>query len=325
MKIKLENLGPIRQAELSLSDFTILSGLNNTGKTYITYAIYGFLKLWRKVINIDTSNEDIQQLLTSGSIQIDLLSYVSKAQKYVDSGCKVYSKLLPIEVFGSSEKVFGKTDFRAILEDKEIDISNSYHGVIRAVNVSLFSLDKQENDNYLTVTLLVPKESQKLTKENIQNVISNAIKNILFASVFPTVFIASAERTGSAIFRKELNFARNRLLEEMAKSGSNVDPRKLLFSSYQDYALPVQDNVEFVRNIEGIAKSDSFLAQEFPDILDYYSEIIGGKYIISRNDELLFEPISGKIKLTMDESSSAVRSLLDVSFYLKHLAKKVTF
>ena len=41
-----KNLGPINDAELELGDLTIIAGRNNTGKTYLVYTLYGFLKTW---------------------------------------------------------------------------------------------------------------------------------------------------------------------------------------------------------------------------------------------------------------------------------------
>ncbi|MBM3431110.1 MAG: ATP-binding protein [Bacteroidetes bacterium] len=43
MKITVQNLGVIEYAELELGDLTLICGSNNTGKTYVTYAIFGFL------------------------------------------------------------------------------------------------------------------------------------------------------------------------------------------------------------------------------------------------------------------------------------------
>ena len=40
------NIGPIENAELELGDLTIIAGRNNTGKTYLVYTLYGFLKTW---------------------------------------------------------------------------------------------------------------------------------------------------------------------------------------------------------------------------------------------------------------------------------------
>ncbi|MFB1490054.1 MULTISPECIES: hypothetical protein [unclassified Thiocapsa] len=62
--------------------------------------------------------------------------------------------------------------------------------------------------------------------------IGDAIKDILFGHLFPPPFIASAERTGAAIFRKELNFARNRLLEHVTQSDKDLSPIEWLSKAY---------------------------------------------------------------------------------------------
>ncbi|HAN73974.1 MAG TPA: hypothetical protein DCQ63_06550, partial [Planktothrix sp. UBA8402] len=156
----------------------------------------------------------------------------------------------------------------------------------------------------------------------VKRTIADALKDIIFAPLFPRPFIASAERTGVAIFRKELNFARNRLLEEMTQTGKNINPMELLFKVYDDYALPIKKNVDFIRQLETLVKKSSFIADNYPDILVDFANIIGGEYTITQNDELYYVPKGKRIKLSMDESSSAVRSLLDIGFYLQHEAQK---
>ena len=51
MKLTVDNLGKIVQSEIELNNLTILVGDNNSGKTYITYSIYGMLKNWTDFIN----------------------------------------------------------------------------------------------------------------------------------------------------------------------------------------------------------------------------------------------------------------------------------
>jgi predicted ATPase len=43
MHITVKNLGALKQASFEPGDMTIICGRNNTGKTYATYAMYGFL------------------------------------------------------------------------------------------------------------------------------------------------------------------------------------------------------------------------------------------------------------------------------------------
>ena len=155
----------------------------------------------------------------------------------------------------------------------------------------------------------------------IEEVVSGGIIELLFSKFLPRPFIASAERTGAGNFRKELNFARNRLLKEMIQSDKNIDPMELLFKSYQDYPLPVEVNVDFIRQLEDVVKKDSFLTENHPQVLNDFADIIGGEYIAGSNDTIYFKPTRKQLKLTMDESSSAVRSLLDIGFYLRHVAE----
>ena len=50
MKFRFKNIGPIREAELELGNLTIIAGRNNTGKTYLVYTLYGFLKSFRELL-----------------------------------------------------------------------------------------------------------------------------------------------------------------------------------------------------------------------------------------------------------------------------------
>ncbi|ACB51007.1 hypothetical protein cce_1657 [Crocosphaera subtropica ATCC 51142] len=63
MKFEISNLGYIKQAEIELGDLTIICGKNNTGKTYVNYAIYGFLRTWK--FNVDFDIEDVKEITRS--------------------------------------------------------------------------------------------------------------------------------------------------------------------------------------------------------------------------------------------------------------------
>ena len=148
------------------------------------------------------------------------------------------------------------------------------------------------------------------------------ISRVIFGDSFPRPFIASAERTGVAIFLKELNFARSRLLDEIAQADKKIDPRQLLFKEYQNYPSPIEANVEFTRQFEDVAKRKSFITKEHPEVLEDFADIIGGDYILLQNGRLYYQPKGTRVWLTMVESSSAVRSLLYMGFYLRHVAQK---
>lgn len=318
MKIKLKNLGALQQAAFELGDFTLICGKNNTGKTYATYALYGFLDTWREMMKVAIEQAHIDALLKDGVVHIELNFYLQQAETLLQAACANYSKKLP-EIFSANAGHLQEATFHLELPQPITPLA-SFERRLRSANTELFSLEKKDGENSLVVSLLVATAIDSLPASVIRDVVGSAISEILFAGYFPKPFIASAERTGAAIFRKELNFARNRLLEEINQAGKDINPLSLLLNSYQDYALPVERNVDFTRQLESVTKKNSFLLEQHGEVLSDFADIIGGEYNLTRNDELYFMPHGKRIKLTMDESSSTVRSLLSIGFYLRHVA-----
>ena len=320
MQLKMRNLGPLRQAEFELGDLTVICGKNNTGKTYATYALYGFLSFWEEAFFPQISPSEIDILLNEGSLVIDLSAYIDKANIIISRACKQYSAIFT-RIFASSEKLFADAEYEISLSNEQIVTLGSFSRVYGSAKKDQFSIDKGPNET-LEINLFFERDHRAgVRKTPLQRAIGNAIKEVIFSAVFPHSFIASAERTGAAIFRKELDFARNRLLEQMNTMERNLNPFDLLNKVNTDYALPVRRNVDFTRRLEEIAKQESFIAENHPELLADFSELIGGKYKVVR-DELYYIPdVNKRLRLTMDESSSAVRSLLDIGFYLHHVAK----
>ncbi len=322
MKIVLENLGVLKKAEFELGDLTVICGHNNTGKTYATYALFSFLQNWQRFMRTDISDQEIKELVDHGVCQINITRHIKKANTILQQGCLRYTQLLP-RFFASSPKHFQNTQFRVELNlEIESVISPSFDRTIRSRKNELLSLRKSKEDNQLIVSLSADTDKFELPGTIVKEVVSETITEIIFGQYFPNPFIASAERTGVAIFSKELDFARNRLLEEMAQSGKDIDPMELLFKSYNDYALPVKANVDFTRRVADLTKEDSFIVKEHPHILNEFADIIGGEYISDTDNSIRFKPTGKSLSLTMGESSSVVRSMLDIGSYLRHIAKQ---
>ena len=329
MKVEVRNLGILRQAGFSLGGLTIICGANNTGKTYTTYTLYGFLKTWReRMMSAEIpriADQKLEELMRSGATRIDLREYVGNIGGTMNELCRSYTESMP-KIFAAPKERFQETFFNLRLDEDGISESVSslsfehvYHG---ARGRQLLSVSKTKDSMTLEFSLLADKSEVEFTNRQAKWLIVATIHVLVFAKFLPDAFISSAERTGAAIFRKELNFARNRLLREMSRSDGDIDPLELLSRSYQDYALPVENNVEFTRQIEDHVKHDSFVAVEHPGVLERFAEIIGGEYRVVRDLGLHFTPHGARVKLNMGESGSGVRSMLDIGVYLKHLAKR---
>ncbi|MCL5123677.1 MAG: ATP-binding protein [Deltaproteobacteria bacterium] len=325
MKIKLKNLGALRQAEFELGEMTIICGANNTGKTYATYALYGFLDYWHRDFSIFVDPEIVNSLFSVGTVTIGLENYVANSEKDLLEASGKYTQILS-KVFASREDFFKESSFVVQLPGRNIRADRNFEKIFGSPEKEILKINwKSESELEASLLIDKSKDTAMPRKDVISAVLSDAIKEAVYSQEFPNAFIASAERTGAAIFRKELDFARNRLID-LLKDRTATKQQISLFSQYtSDYALPVKRNVDFMRSLESIAKKDSFISKEHPELLDDFSDILGGEYRILR-DELYFTPkINKRLRLTMDESSSSVRSLLDIGFYLRHVAEPKIF
>ena len=321
LTVRLKNIGILKQAEFSLADLTLICGENNTGKTYATYALYSFLESWRKFIDIPINHNQIHNLLTHGALKIDLAQYVKKANQMLEEACKRYPEQLD-KIFAASEGTFRDSEFH--IEPSTIHLQDrGFKGEIGVNQEPFLISSKEKGSEEALFTLAVERKKGRTIDSTLaEEAISFTIGDVVFSNSFPRPFISSAERTGVAIFRKELNFARNRLVEEMGRADQKADLRELLFKAYQNYPEPVKDNVEFTRQLEDIGKRKSFIAKKHPEILEDFADIIGGEYVITQNDQLYYIPKGTRRKLTMVESSSSARAFLDLSFYLNCIAEK---
>ena len=318
LTVRLKNIGILKQAEFSLGDLTIICGENNTGKTYAACVLFGFLESWRKFIRFPISNAQIQQALTE-AVKIDLTQATNNT---LMEACKKYTEQLD-KIFVAPEGTFQSSEFHLMTD--EIDIENKkFNSILTSLQnpAFTFSKGKGSEEAILTSRTRREREQEEIDTDSVKSAIDFIVIDDVFSDSLPKPFISSAERTGVAVFRKELSFARDRLLKEMSQVGKNMDPRELLFKAYQNYPEPVQYDIGFMYQLENVAKRKSFIAKEHPEVLDDFTDIAGGTYAIRSNDQLYYIPKGTRLKLTMVESSSAARALLDLSFYLSCIAQK---
>lgn len=326
MKIYLEHLGKLHHAEIEVGDLTVVCGENNTGKTYATYALYGFLRLWeqRGMPTHPLAVKLANSLPQTGVSKVDLINdLLPTSEDYFDSLSEEYTRQLPM-VFASKEDYFEKCKFRFRPDTIKPNLENEFNHSVKIGSQTALTFSKSEGSQVLEITRASDLK-KPVPSYATASFIDDVFRRLLWSKLVPRVHISSAERTGAAIFNKSLNFTRDKLFSTLHRFESekarpipeDVIPR--LFFEYQpDYALPVRDNVQFMDTLETISKQTSGLKKACPQIDADFSRLIGGKYKAGK-DGLFFLPKGGNAKLTMSESSSAVRSLLDVGFLLKHV------
>jgi len=328
MNLQFNQLGSLYQGNLDLSDLTIICGENNTGKTYVTYTLYGLLKLWKNFSELEPTDEELETLEETGVLSIDLQTKVDEVGDLLKTKLSQrYLKNLH-EILASKASFFTETE---ILLD--FDIDNNWHKESFSDEVRskkgkvLLSIHKSESST--KVEFVATEEEEDIPTFAYSQWVESALLEIILGGIFPkNVFMASTERTGSVIFKDELNLTKNRLLDLIAQehsSNNGIRPDELLNTVYrkQSYALPVKRNLEFVNQLADFEREDSYIFKEHPDIINNFITILGGTFKTTKEGVTYFTPKgNSKVKLQLGEASSSVRSSLIIWYYLRYLLKK---
>jgi len=330
MKVILKDLGILKHAEFEVGDLTVICGANNTGKTYATYALYGFLAFWNESFFHNFLEEgDLEKLMRQGSVTIGLEGIKEVAFNIIDIACEEYTQNLPM-VFGAGRKHYSTSSFKVFLDGVDFDKIDRKVQTKGPDGRILCEIGKVGDEALLSINITAnADEVSTINKDWFLYQINRDIQCILFGKTFPEPFIASIERTGAAMFQKELDIYRNRLLEHVSNREKDINSFELLnvFSngiSDGRYALPVRRDVDFIRDLENEAKRESVIAENNRDILMCFDVLAGGEYKSTR-EGVYYTPDKSKVKLTMGESASSVRSLLNLGMYIRHCAKPGDF
>ena len=329
MKAIFKDIGPIKKAELELGDFTIIAGQNNTGKTYLVYALYGFLSMVRKRDFLITSfmrhapesiyTKDLtRELIDNGKIIISKEEYKEIKDTTIKLACETFSSDHLSQVFSSPNEEFQNAKFQFISGDESILKEGGRQALVFG-KIQINYYVKNE-------VVIIELDASVSAKEKKIDEVSIGLRLALYKIVqdsHPDLFILSAERFGISLFYKELDFTKNRLVEELQKlSGkkNEFDPSKFIDEESAYYAKPIKDNIDFTRKLSNIQKRKSELVT---DKIHSVDKIMGGYYKVI-NDDIRF--ISKRRKdnhfnIPLHLASSSARGVADLYFYLKHVAK----
>lgn len=330
MKFRLENLGYLAEAEIELGKITLICGKNNTGKTYINYAVYGFLSTWDSNIDFNL-DEQIDSLFEEGKFTLDLSSHETRFIKALNQSASHYSKSLN-KIFSFSEDFFKKAKLYPILEPYNPTYSKEISSDVSSSKQKQFlKIIKPENSSLVEISLLITdasiEDKKKLTLPRgiIIDIINRILAKAFAEDYFPKPFIITSERTGVSLFYKELDISKNIILEQLQKKPKfePFDFLSMLNDSLSRYSKPIKDEIDFVRDLETIQKENSPIIENNPEILAFFRELVGGEYEVQDEGSILFcfNQNGSLNKVPLHASSSSIKSLVTLNFYIKHIAK----
>ena len=226
---------------MELGDLTIIAGRNNTGKTYLAYTLYGFLKMWKAWPGIDTFSylndspvehdhsvaaPDLprisEQLRRDGSANFRIDENTLKKQRtsLLRTLSRDFSKDAITQVFSSHDDDFENASIDVVCDEDDpdkIDFSPIDFTLDREHYLSInydagqlgFAIGKTISAAPLTASPSLPYD--------IDQQLGHCYLLFLLLRVLPRPFILSAERFGISLFYRELDFTKNQLVDMLQK------------------------------------------------------------------------------------------------------------
>lgn len=326
MKIEIQNLGAIKQAEIDLnSKLTVFCGPNNSGKTYVAFLIYALTKSGLKYFRSEKYDNLIPELIKNQNAVFDInideiWQYRSREVKeIVDSLDSIYG--ISQEVATSLFKNFSLN----IIESKE-DFKNSvfkmiFEDELKLNNISIFI---KKIDQSLKIELNL--HSKTISKDNIE-ILNLFLVAKLYSLIafypFKNSHILPVERNSIYTFSKELSIQKQEFLDRAQALGSKSnarDPFHWFMKSSKRYPMPIRDGLEIAEDLTNYSKNKT----------DYYelaeeieNELLNGKVILNKDGDVQFSSNKAKSKkIPIHLSASIVKTLSSLVFYLKHIASK---
>ena len=329
------NLGPVKSAELELGDLTIVAGRNNTGKTYLVYTLYGFLKAWktfppprpaasaasRSAARYPVFEEISNQAAETGHAELpvapDVLSRERRA--VMRALTRHFSENIPSTVFNVSPEKF---------ENASIDMHLGTEPLWSTVSAEPEDTPSIRYDGTTLSAVGAPPAGKRIHPVVLRRRLWGQYLRFLFPDLPSNPFVLSAERFGISLFYRELDFVKSQIVDLLQKYGDRKRkddsdfPFELLDETAGRYALPIKENIDYTRSIPDLRQQRSEIYQDafFKDI----RKLMNGYYTAS-GDAIEFRSAARgdrRFAIPLHLASSSARGLSDLYFFLRHAAQK---
>lgn len=322
MKFAIKNLGPIKESEMEFGDLTILCGRNNTGKTYLTYNTFNYLDAIKYFLEVPIEREYAERLLNDGKLDLPLRGFFAHANEYIRDSMRPWVGKKAHWQMASHEDLYKNVEMTLSLEPERLEyMLRELHFSWPSIQMTKeCSLKVEKEQDQETLSILLQNNAEKLPDEEVVvDQLKRLVKGMI-QSVIPDLFIITCERTGAAVFRT--SFIASREISARQNADSRLVDEIYQRMDFRGYPRPMNKDLEFVVHFAEAIQHKSYIASEHPEIIEYFSEIVGGEYIVQEPNIVKFVPKNAKVGLTALESSSSVRSLMELNFYLKHKAQR---
>lgn len=321
-RFKPANLGCLSEdaGVIEFKPLSLVCGQNNTGKTWVMYALYGFLSGLRlhKLPGMDALAKELER---EGQATLNLADWANEhGKKLVKAIDLAIERNLP-RVFNSSADFFKGSRF-----DWEVEIGKlTAQAIARPLELNLV-LGREKNQ-VLQITKAAGSAEIHLVQRSafpgVELFLSESIARHLIGNPpRRNVFLIPAERNGLHLFSRELANRRSALLHHASKKDKDININELIQDVMTSrYAQPIADYIDWLNDLPDMRKKKK---GPFHVLAEDIKKIIGGRYEVDAEGEISFTPRKVKRgdaatppKLDLHLTSSTVKSLFGLWAYLE--------
>lgn len=330
---RFRNIGPVTDAELELGDLTLIAGRNNTGKTYIVYTLYGFLKNWKELpylhrLTTRRSDEIFRKITArlartgDASLAMEPRDLDRQRESMMNVLTRYFSHDALAAIFSAPSDAFKGASIEVKLNRGFLGREPHATNLPGSNNAYTISYDGKR------IQIIGPQPRSKHSRLlQIRMQLWEPYLTFLFPELRIQPFVLSAERFGISLFYKELDFTKNQIVDFLQRRAydkdRNADDTYILISeAFSRYALPVKDHIAYTRSISSQIRQKSEIHKR--SLFTHIKNIMGGYYKSAGEDFHFVSRSRGKhrFNIPLHRASSSARGLSDFYFFLRHVARK---
>jgi predicted ATPase len=284
MKLKISNLGPVDSMEIDMSKpFILFAGDNSTGKTYAATYLYTLIRMISFYIDSQGLHE-LKRVENTVEGELDADELYDALDDFLKNRQDDILKYMNLNIQTDSFKceiVTSKKEWKEESLKKSVSVWSDY-------------IVKKANSYNYHIELLA---TGGIDQPFMQSCLITALyfDGIIGAKMF------TAERSGIYTFSKELSVGRLRNPDERLNSR---------------YPRPIADGLA---DAADLANKTKFTFDNGAFAAEIEQMILHGNLTVSEEGEVVYH-ISNDTELGFNESSSAIKTLAPLVFYLRHSA-----
>ena len=329
MKITVQNLGTIKEGSISLDkSLTVLVGPNNSGKSYISYLIYGFRADLGKngyIHDLFKVSDDDIDIDKDGYFYVNMKELLIRACKDVAEYLTKYINENLINYF-SSNKISAKITLPK-LEDIMIEEIRDNFEHIKGAEMDLRPLRIKYKGEHLIYQIAGDRSNAKNSLSAFLSTFFPIIINerILGDNIhfFPTERLALTMLSNDEVERKSRQEDQIRRLLLANKEGDKDAIIKNYLKGKEglktNYPQAINDYIYFINDLRDTVQKKG----DYADFAEEIEEMLmQGKISVSSFGSINYTPEGHEEPIEIHISSSFVKSLSGLILYFRHLAEK---